>query len=179
MTGAIVQADAALGPALMIVAKAVGGVPPTSAERLSGKIAATSAILVVLSWTKVGVTVVFAEMVTLQVTPLHPPPDHPAKVEPAAAVAVKVIGVPVWKLAVQVAPQLMPDGLLVTVPEPLPAGVTDSMKLGITVKVAVTVVLPVIVTVHSAVPLHPSPLHPVKVEPEAALAVNVTGSPVI
>ena len=42
------------------------------------------------------------------------------------------------------------------------------------VKVAVTFRACVILTVHVPVPLHPSPLQPVKLEPLAALAVNVT-----
>jgi len=48
-------------------------------------------------------------------------PDQPAKTEPEAAVAVKVTEVPVVKEALQVVPQLIPEGLLVTVPEPVPA----------------------------------------------------------
>lgn len=50
--------------------------------------------------------------------------DQPAKVEPAAGVAVKVTVVPLVKPATQVAPQLMPAGVLMTVPEPVPALVT-------------------------------------------------------
>ena len=49
-------------------------------------------------------------------------------VEPEAAVAVKVITVLVVKLAEQVEPQLIPDGLLVTVPLPFPALVTDNVN---------------------------------------------------
>src|SRR5690349_20651018 len=49
-------------------------------------------------------------------------------VEPALAVAVNVTEVPLAKLAEQVAPQLIPEGLLVTVPVPLPAGVTVKLK---------------------------------------------------
>jgi hypothetical protein len=43
-------------------------------------------------------------------------------VDPVAAVAVRVTDV--LKLTEQVVPQLMPLGLLVTVPLPVPAGVT-------------------------------------------------------
>jgi hypothetical protein len=46
-------------------------------------------------------------------------PDHPAKELPDAGAAVSVIEVPTLKVAVQVEPQLMPSGLLVTVPLPL------------------------------------------------------------
>jgi hypothetical protein len=56
--------------------------------------------------------------------PEQPPPLQLVKLEPAAAVAVRVTDVP--KLAEQVVPQLMPLGLLVTVPLPVPAGVTVS-----------------------------------------------------
>jgi hypothetical protein len=48
-------------------------------------------------------------------------PDQPAKVDPGAAVSVSVTWVPLAKLAVHVAPQLMPAGVLVTIPAPLPA----------------------------------------------------------
>ena len=48
-------------------------------------------------------------------------PDQPANVEPDAAVAVSLTDVPLANLALQVVPQLMPDGLLVTVPVPVPA----------------------------------------------------------
>ena len=51
-------------------------------------------------------------------------PDHPTNVEPAAGVAVKVTLEPLLKLALHVVPQLIPAGLLVTVPLPVPARVT-------------------------------------------------------
>ena len=53
-------------------------------------------------------------------------PDQPTNLEPDAAVAVSLTDVPLAKLALQVVPQLMPDGLLVTVPAPLPALCTVS-----------------------------------------------------
>ena len=78
----------------------------------------------------VVVTVVAAESVTVQApVPEQPPPLQPVKVEPAAAVAVNVIAVPLAKLAEQVAPQLIPTGELVTVPLPVPAGVTVRVKV--------------------------------------------------
>ena len=49
--------------------------------------------------------------------PLHAP-LQPLKVEPLAGFAVSVTVLFVAKLAEQVLPQLMPAGLLVTVPEP-------------------------------------------------------------
>ncbi len=53
-------------------------------------------------------------------------PDHPAKVEPVDGVAVRLTVVPLSKLAEQVEPQLIPAGLLVTVPFPLPDSDTVS-----------------------------------------------------
>src|SRR2546422_8289427 len=100
---------------------------------------------------KVAVTVVAALRVTVQVpVPEQPPPVQPEKVEPAAAVAVNVTAVPLAKLAEQVAPQLMPAGALVTVPLPVPAGVTVRVK-DCTVKVAVTVVAAESVTAQGSV----------------------------
>src|SRR5439155_19544212 len=87
-----------------------------------------------------------------------------------------VTAVPLGKFAAQVAPQLMPAGLLVTVPVPAPAGVTVRAKLGV-VKVAVTVVAAVTVTEQVPVPEQPPPVQPVKVEPAAGAAVSVTVVP--
>ena len=47
-------------------------------------------------------------------------PVQPANAEPAAGVAVSITPVPELKLALQVAPQLMPAGALATVPVPVP-----------------------------------------------------------
>jgi len=62
---------------------------------------------------KVAVTEVLDFMVTAQVgdVPEHPP-DHPVKVEPAAGLAVRATTVPALKL--------VPVGLLLTVPVPVP-----------------------------------------------------------
>jgi hypothetical protein len=77
---------------------------------------------------KVAVTDSAALIVTSQMpTPEHPAPDHPANVDPVAAVAVSVTSVPAAKSYEQVAPQSIPAGELVTVPDPLPADVTDSV----------------------------------------------------
>ena len=79
---------------------------------------------------KVAVTVVAALKVTVQVpVPVHPPPLQPLKIEPAAGVAVSVTAVPPAKLAAQFAPQVIPAGELVTVPLPVPAGVTVRVKV--------------------------------------------------
>ena len=68
--------------------------------------------------------------VTLQVpVPEQPPPLQPVKVEPAAGAAVKVRAVPPANVAEHVAPQEMPAGLLVTVPDPVP----DLLMVSVTV----------------------------------------------
>src|SRR5437879_74235 len=124
----------------------------------------------------VAVTVVAALRVTVQAPgPEQPPPLQPVKVEPAAGAAVSVTAVPLVKLAAQVAPQVMPAGLLVTVPAPVPALETVSVKVG--VNVAVTVVAAETVTTHDPVPEQPPPLQPPKVEPAAGAAVSVTAVP--
>lgn len=77
----------------------------------------------------VAVTEVLATRFTVQVpVPLHAP-DQPANVEPELGAAVSVTDVPLEKLALQVVPQLMPDGLLVTAPAPVPLFVTVTWKL--------------------------------------------------
>jgi hypothetical protein len=48
-------------------------------------------------------------------------PDQPAKLDPEAGVAVRATAVPLLSVAEQLLPQLMPAGLLVTVPLPVPA----------------------------------------------------------
>ena len=69
---------------------------------------------------KVAVTVWAALMVTEHEPVPVQAPDQPAKVEPVPAAAVRVTTVPLAKLALQLAPQLIPAGLLVTVPVPVP-----------------------------------------------------------
>jgi hypothetical protein len=65
--------------------------------------------------------------VTAQVPVPEQAPLQPAKDEPAAGAAVKVRGVPGSTDCEQVAPQLIPAGLLVTVPEPDPLLATESV----------------------------------------------------
>src|SRR5437667_5568961 len=128
---------------------------------------------------KVAVTVVAAESVIMhEPVPEHPPPLQPVKVEPAAGVAVSVTTVPLAKLAVHVAPQVIPTGELVTVPLPVPALLTVSAKVG-RAKVAVTVVAALRVTVQVPVPEQPPPLQPAKMEPAAGAAVSVTTVPLV
>jgi hypothetical protein len=70
---------------------------------------------------KTAVTVLAELMLTTQVpVPLQPPPVQPLSVLPVAGAAISVTEVPLLKLEMQVAPQSIPAGLLVTVPEPAP-----------------------------------------------------------
>jgi hypothetical protein len=99
-------------------------------------------------------------------------------VEPGAGVAVKVTGVLRAKLALQVAPHEMPDGLLVIEPVPLPVRVSDTNAVvGVGSNMAVTEISALSVTAHVPVPVHPPPLQPSKTEPGAALAVRATRLP--
>jgi hypothetical protein len=59
-------------------------------------------------------------IVTVQVPVPVQAPLQPVKVEPVDAVAVRVTLVPLVKVALQVAPQLTPVGLELTVPDPVP-----------------------------------------------------------
>jgi hypothetical protein len=69
---------------------------------------------------KVAVTFASALKVIEQApVPLHDPPQ-PVNVDPLDGVGVKLIDVPAAKVAVQLAPQLIPAGELVIVPDPVP-----------------------------------------------------------
>src|SRR5579872_2645140 len=135
----------------------------------------TESAKVVTEVLKVAVTALAAVMVTLQVPVPEQAPLQPAKVDPAAAVAVRVTGVPLAKLALQVLGQVMPAGLLLTDPEPVPASVTVNANVT-TLNVAVTALAAVMVTLQVPVP-EQAPLQPAKVDPAAAVAVRVTGVP--
>lgn len=106
-------------------------------------------------------------------------PVHPTKVEPPEAFAVRVTLVSLEKDREQVAPQLIPDGMDVTVPLPVPFLLTLKvlvlgMGLG-PVKFAVTISLRLSTKLHvEPCPLHtPSPQPEKKEEAEGA-AVRVT-----
>jgi hypothetical protein len=117
-----------------------------------------------------------ARVTTHDVVPLHAP-DQPLNVDPAVGVAVRVTAVPLEKLALHVVPQLMPAGLLVTEPVPVPARVT--LRTGAAprrLNVAVTEVLLFSVTAQTVIPLQ-VPDQPAKIEPTAGVAVKVTGDP--
>jgi len=78
---------------------------------------------------KVAPTALFAVRTTV-----HDPvplqlPVHPANVELVTGAAVRVTEVPLLNVTLHVVPQLMPAGLLVTVPAPVPARLTVSVGL--------------------------------------------------
>jgi hypothetical protein len=142
--------------------------------------------LVTVSWIgeavalKVAVTVVaaFNEIVHVVLVPLQPP-DHSANLEPELAAAVSLTDVPGANFAAHVLPQLTPEGLLVTVPAPVPASFTVSWIGAVEVKVAVTVVAAFNEMVQVAlVPLQP-PDHPANLEPDLAAAVSLTDVPAV
>src|SRR5437588_9793627 len=113
-------------------------------------------------------------MVRLQgPVPLQAPPQ-PWKLQPLAGVAVRVTGVPALKLALQLAPQSIPAGVLVSLPWP-PATYTASVYV-IWVKLAVTLSAASMVRLQVPVPLH-APPQPWKSQPLAGAAVRVTGVP--
>ena len=127
----------------------------------------------------VAVTARAAVIDTAQVPVPVQAPLQPAKVEPLAAAAVSVTEVPLAKFALQVAPQLMPPVLDVTVPEPEPVLLTVNAKVVVLLlKVAVTERAAVIDTVQLPVPVH-APLQPANVEPLAAAAVSDTDVPLL
>src|SRR5882724_186578 len=77
---------------------------------------------------KFAVAVVFEVRVTRHAPVPAQPPLQPRKAEFVPAVAVSVTTELLAKLAVQVAPQLMPAGELVTVPVPAPIFTTERLK---------------------------------------------------
>ena len=70
---------------------------------------------------KVAITNALPINVTLQLPMPMQAPDHPANVELLFGAAVSVSMVPLVKLALHIAPQLIPAGLLMIVPAPVPA----------------------------------------------------------
>ncbi len=107
--------------------------------------------------------------------PVHAP-DHPAKDEPRPGLAVNVTDVPDPYASEQSVPQVIPAGVLRTVPDPTVVTVRVNVPPVEAVKVAVTDRAWVIDTTHEPVPVH-APDHPANVEPAAGAAVNVTDVP--
>src|SRR3954447_1356263 len=99
-----------------------------------------------------------------------------AGLESRLGVAVSFTDVPWSKLALvslQVAPQLIPAGTLVTVPDPAPDLVVASWWSS-RVKWALTSFTEDMETKQSSVPLQPAPLQPSNSDPAAEVALSVT-----
>jgi hypothetical protein len=126
---------------------------------------------------KVALTDFAASMVTLQVpVPLHAP-LQPANVEPESGAAVKLTTVPLEKFDKHVVPQEIPEGVLVTVPAPVPLLATVRVKgPEFAVKFALTDFAASRDTLQAPVPLQ-APLQPAKVDPESGVAVKLTTVP--
>jgi hypothetical protein len=129
---------------------------------------------------------VYPELLNVAVQPMIPVivtvpvavqlPDQPANVEPEPGVAVNATEVPLFSVVEHVVPQLIPAGLLVTVPVPVPARVTVSMYVLIRLNTAVQVMLEFIVTLPLAQAV---PDHPAKVLPALGVAVRFTTVPLV
>lgn len=118
-----------------------------------------------------------SEIVQVEAVPLQAP-DHPANLEPDLGASVSLTDVPEVNFALQVVPQLMPEGLLVTVPVPAPALSTVSgMGEAVRLKVAVTDFADLRETVQvAALPLQ-APDHPANLDPDFEVSVSLTDVP--
>lgn len=110
---------------------------------------------------KLALTVSAALIETLQLPAPEQAPPQPVKPLPEPAVSVSVTEELSGKLAAQVPGQLIPAGLLVTVPVPATLAVKVAV-VAVEVKVAFTVSLDETFTLHVLVPEQPPPLHPAK-----------------
>ena len=90
--------------------------------------------LLTVNWSVLGMALNVADTLALPVTVQAPLPEQaPPQLtndEPAAAAAFKATEVPVSNWFEQVVPQLMPAGVEVTVPLPVPCLVTVTMNVG-------------------------------------------------
>src|SRR6266545_1847186 len=127
----------------------------------------------------VAVTFRAALIVTVHVPVPEQSPDQPEKAEPEEAAAVSVTSVPSAKLALHVAPQLMPATSEVTVPVPDPVFPTSSGYDAVPLNVAVAERAWSMVTTHvAALPEH-APDQLTRVCPDAGVAVSVTRVPAL
>jgi hypothetical protein len=135
---------------------------------------------------KVDVAVNVVTMVDAEVTvtkqlgllPTQPWPSQLVKVLPVPGASLSVSCVPCGKLAVQVPGQLIPAGLLVTVPVPVPDSSIVTEYVAAAVYVTVTVCAALITVVHGCVvPKQPPPVQPVKVDPAAGAEYKLITAP--
>ena len=130
-----------------------------------------------LKWLMIPLVLLLVFMVTCP-SVQSASPVHPANWEPDAATAVSATTVPWEYISEQSEPQLIPGGLLVTVPPPLPALVTTNVGFWVSVptwKRAVQVLSALITSTPSL--QSASPLQPWKVEPPRGLPERMTTVP--
>lgn len=126
---------------------------------------------------KFATTAWFDAIVTVQPpVPLQAPPQ-PVNAEPEAGFAARLTTVLAEKPEEQVVPQIIPAGTLVTVPEPVPAWLTDNVYCG--AKRAITAVSAVNATVHVPSPAQAAPLQPAKADPGPGVAESTTEVPTL
>jgi hypothetical protein len=106
------------------------------------------------------------------VVPVHSAPLQPVNLNPEAAVARKDTLLPETTVEEQTVPQLIPEGVLVTIP--LPFFETVSVT-GFMAKLAVHVLFAFMVTAPSE--QSESPVHPVNLESDAGMGVKTTTVP--
>jgi hypothetical protein len=135
---------------------------------------------------KVEVAVNVATMVDAELTvtkqlgllPTQPWPSQFVKALPLPGVSLSVSCVPCAKLAVHVPGQLIPAGLLVTVPVPVPDSSIVTEYVAAAVYVTVTVCAALITVVHGCVvPKQPPPVQLVKVDPAAGVEYILNTAP--
>ena len=128
----------------------------------------------------VAVTDFTASIVTSQVNAVPvQAPLQPAKLEPLMIEAVNFTMVFWLNEALQIGSQLIPAGLLETLPDPDPALLTVKAKVfaGAVLKVAVTVCAALMLTSQDAAVLLQAPLQPAKTLPLAGAAISVMFDP--
>lgn len=125
---------------------------------------------------KFAVTEVAILIVTVHAAVPEQAPPQPAKLDVEFGVAVNVTAVPEGKFAEHASAQLIPAGLLLTLPPPFPSSVTLSAKPE--VNVAVTVRLEFMVIAQSIMlAVQPPPLQPANTEPGSAAAPRTSVAP--
>ena len=124
---------------------------------------------------KNAVTALDAFIVTVHApVPKHPPPDQPVNDDPKDDDAVRVTVSPLTNVSAQSKPQLMPAGVLVTEPRPVPT--LRTLRSNSNRNSAATVRSSFIEIKQLPVPEQPF-VHPTKTEPVAAVAETVTDDP--
>jgi hypothetical protein len=125
--------------------------------------------------TKFAVTLALADRVKLQAAVPLQPPVQPLNVNPASGVAFKVTVAPAVKLERQLVPQLIPEGVLVTVP--LPVFAAERLTV-LRENVAVQVLSAFIATDDAELP-EQSPVHDWNLEFVAGVGVKITAWPAV